>query len=96
MPVVALFLSAGKRIWACMGSVSSHCPESSKLVIQASTTGAELNGVNTGFCLSIDRRISMFDYESSTYITSLISVNSKDQEFSNFIFISSNLLLLLY
>ena len=78
-----------------MGSVSSHCPESSKLVIQASTTGAELNGVNTGFCLSIDCRISMFDYESNTYITSLISVNSKDQEFSNFIFISSNLLLLL-
>ena len=79
-----------------MGSVSSHCPEGSKLVIQASTTGAELNGVNTGFCLSIDRRMSMFDYESSTYITSLISVNSKDQEFSNFIFISSNLLPLLY
>lgn len=78
-----------------MGSVSSHCPEISKLVIQASTTGAELNGVNTGFCLSIDRRISMFDYESSTYIASLISVNSKDQEFSNFIFISSTLLRLL-
>ena len=32
-----------------MGSVSSHCPESSKLVIQASTTSAGLDCVNAGF-----------------------------------------------
>lgn len=61
-----------------MGSVSSHCPESSKLVVLASTTSAELNGVKAGFCVSIERRISKFDYESSTYITTLISVNGKD------------------
>ena len=78
-----------------MGSVSSHCPESSKLVVLASTTSAELNGVNAGFYVSLECRISKFDYESSTYITSLISVNSKDQIFSNFIFRSSTLLSLL-
>ena len=56
---------------------------------------AELNGVNAGFYVSLECRISKFDYESSTYITSLISVNSKDQMFSNFIFRSSTLLPLL-
>lgn len=61
-----------------MGPVSSHCPESSKLVVLASTTCAELNGVNAGFYVSIECRISKFDYKSSTYITTLISVNSKD------------------
>lgn len=61
-----------------MGSVSSHCPESSKLVVLASTTSAELNGVNASFYVSIECRISKFDYESSTYITTLISVNIKD------------------
>ena len=39
---------------------------------------AELNGVNAGFYVSIECRISKFNYESSTYITTLISVNSKD------------------
>jgi len=78
-----------------MGSFSSHCPESSKLVVLASTTSAELNGVNEGFYVSLECRISKFDYESSTYITSLISVNNKDQIFSNFILRSSTLLPLL-
>lgn len=76
-----------------MGSVSFHCSESSKLIVPASKTSAELNSVNTGFYFFfIDCRISVFDYESSTYITSLISVSSKDLVFSNFTFISSKLL----
>lgn len=79
-----------------MGSVSFHCSESSKLIVPASKTSAELNSVNTGFYIFIDCRISVFDYESNTYITSLISVSNKDLVFSNFTFISSTLLLVSY